>query len=172
MKPRRRHLLLAAAAIVFVAFTGWAAAAVPALHRVYPAGRAYSLLLPHGWRFRDVSYASDHATNLWWTPADPLARVVIVLSGCVGCVAAGVGKQTPNPAGAVPDALSTYRISPDEIAFAGPYDQAEANYSDNGIVIVETTRGHIDGYVRADLWLPTSQHALATAILNSFRILS
>ena len=81
--------------------------------------------------------------------------------------------RPPTPAGAVSDAVSTYRINPDELAFAGPYDQAEADYSDNGLVIVTTCKGRIDGYIRVDLWLPPSQHALATAILNSnsFRVL-
>jgi hypothetical protein len=143
-------------------------AALARLHRVYAPGRAYSLLLPSGWRFRDVSYSSDHATNLWWTPADPLARAVVVLSGCVGCVSTNNGK-TPNPAGAVSDA-STHRISLDELAFSGPYDRAEAGYDDNGLVIVTKARGRVNGYIRLDLWLPPSERSRATAILNSFRI--
>jgi hypothetical protein len=126
------------------------------------------MLLPAGWRFRDVSYPSDHATHLWWTPGDPLARAVVVLSGCVGCVSQN-GK--PNPAGAVSDATATHRLSATKLAFEGPYNQAEADYDDNGVVIVlRNTHGNIGGYARIDLWLPTRQHHLATAILNSFRV--
>ena len=159
--------------VLAVAVLGWpgsASATLPALYRVYPPGRAYSLLLPSGWRFRNASYPSDHATHLWWTPADPLARAVVVLSGCAGCVSTN-NAMTPNPRGAASGAASTSRIGKDEIAFSGPYDQAEPDYPDNGIVIVTESRGRIDGYVRIDLWLPPSRHALARAILNSFRLL-
>lgn len=166
-----RRLASSVLTVALLGSVGSATASPPFLHRVRPPGRAYSLLLPTGWRFYNASYPSDHATNLWWTPSDPLARAVVVLSGCEGCVEAVLGEEKPNPAGAVPDADSTYRISPDEIAFTGPYDQAEAGYSDNGIVIVTTSDGRIDGYIRVDLWLPPSQHSLATAILNSFRVL-
>lgn len=47
---------------------------------------------------------------------------------------------------------------------------AEPGYADNGIVVVTRDKGHITGYVRIDLWLPYSRRALATAILNSFRL--
>ena len=40
----------------------------------------------------------------------------------------------------------------------------------NGIAIVTRQNGRIDGYVSVELWLPPSQHALATTILNSFRL--
>lgn len=165
-----RHLTLILLTVAVVAGVGSATAALPPLHRVSSPSRLYSLLLPAGWRFDNVSYPSDHATDLWWTPADPLARAVIVLSGCVGCVSAA-NDTTPNPAGAVSNATSTHRLSREAIAFAGPYDQAEADYQDDGIVIVTEKRGRINGYIRVDLWLPANQHALATAILNSFRVL-
>jgi hypothetical protein len=167
--------LFACAALATVAVTGsagTASAALPVLDRVYPPNHAYSLLLPSGWRFRDLSYPSDHATNLWWTPTDPLAKANIVLSGCVGCVSTN-NYRTPNPAGAVPEAASTNRVSPDEIAFTAPADPGdEGDYVDNGVVIVTADRGQVTGYVRIDLWLPPSQHSLATAILNSLRVRS
>jgi hypothetical protein len=76
-----------------------------------------------------------------------------------------------NPASAVSDAVRTHRISRDVLAFEGPYNQAEAGYDDNGLVIITRRRnGQIDGYVRVDLWLSYAQHALATTILNSFRL--
>ncbi len=94
--------------------------------------------------------------------------MVIVLSGCIGCVSTSTG--APNPAGAVSGADSTYRISATKLAFAGPYSQAEAGYDDNGIVLVTKYKGRVSGYVRVDLWLAPSQHSLATRILNSFRV--
>jgi len=139
------------------------------LHRVSPPGRTYSVELPTGWRYRDVSYPSDHATQLWWTPSDPLARLIVVLSGCIGCVSTN-DYTTPNPAGAAAGAVSTYRISPDVLAFTGGFAEDEADYEDNGLVIVTTQNGRIDGYIRADLWLPPGERTLATAILNSFHL--
>jgi serine/threonine-protein kinase len=160
--------------VIIFASSGKPRSAVPnvanTLLRIYSPGRVYSMLLPSGWRFRDASYPSDHATHLWWRAADPQARAVVVLSGCAGCVSAA--GHNPNPAGAVSDAVSTHRMNADELAFAGPYNQAEAGYEDNGIVIVtKAAGGHITGYVRVDLWLPSSQDALATRILNSFQLL-
>jgi len=167
--------LFACGALATVAVTGSAGlarAAFPALHRDYPPNHAYSLRLPSGWRFLNLSYPSDHATNLWWTPTDPLAKANIVLSGCEGCVETS-NYQTLNPAGAVPDAVSTHRVSRDEVEFTAPADPGdEGSYVDKGVVIVTTYRGHVTGYVRVDLWLPPSQHAVATAILNSLRVRS
>jgi len=156
-------LCVLAAAFIALAITSPASSAVPVLHRVSPPDHSYSLLLPSGWRFRDVSYPSDHATHLWWTPVDPLARAVIVLSACAGCA-------WPNPAAAVSDAVSTHRISKTVVAFEGPYSQAEPGYDDNGLVIATPPGPKLGGYVRIDLWLPAEQHALATRILNSFRL--
>jgi hypothetical protein len=95
---------------------------------------------------------------------------VIVLSGCIGCVTANADGKTPDPAEAVSDAVAVHRINAFAVAFEGPYDQAEAGYQDNGLVIITRSSRGISGYVRIDLWLPPTQHALATAILNSFRV--
>jgi hypothetical protein len=132
-----------------------------------PAG-AYSLLLPHGWRFRNVSFPSDHASELWWTPQDPLDRLVVTLSGCVGCVSTANGAA--NPAGAIPDAVATTRLNASEIAFTGPVDSAEPGYGDTGVVLVTCTRGRVDGYIRIDLWLPPREQALAVRITRSLRL--
>jgi hypothetical protein len=156
-------LRVLAALLITLAITASASSAAPVLHRVSPPDRAYSLLLPPGWRLRDVSYPSDHATHLWWTPRDPLARAVIVLSGCEGCA-------WPNPAAAVSDAIKTHRISRTVVAFEGPYNQAEADYEDNGLVIAMPPGPKGGGYIRIDLWLPPTQHAPPTRILNSFRL--
>jgi hypothetical protein len=163
----RVSLVVASAVILLAAAPVTSSAATPVLNRLHPPDHAYSLLLPAGWRYRDVSYPSDHATQLWWTPRDPLARAIVVLSGCVGCVSTN---GAPNPAGAVADAVQRHRISPNVLAFEGGYDQAEAGYDDNGLVIVTHQNGHVTGFVRIDLWLPYSQHALAAKILNSFRL--
>jgi len=61
------------------------------------------------------------------------------------------------------------RLSATEDAFQNfTYDDP---WTANGISLVMQQRGQIDGYVSVELWLPPSQHALATTILNSFRVL-
>jgi hypothetical protein len=155
---------------LFFASTG-SAAAPPRLHRVYPPRpyRAFSLMVPAGWRFHNASYVSDHMTYLWSGPGDPHARAEVVFSGCSGCVA-GTKPRTPNPAGAAPDAVCTYRISPYVLAFTAPSEKSEPGYVDNGLVIVtHYPDGDIAGFLRIDLWLPPSKNKLARAILSSFR---
>jgi hypothetical protein len=45
-------------------------------------------------------------------------------------------------------------------------------YPDNGLVIATppVTDGYVHAFWRIDLWLPSSRHAEATAILNSVTV--
>lgn len=137
-----------------------------ALKRVAPPGGGYRVELPGTWRFKNESYPSDHATHLWFDPADPLRKMVVVLSGCTGCAETNGG---PNPAGGVPQgAINVIRLSGSEDAFQA---RTHGNpWVANGISIVSRYHGRIDGFVRVELWLPPRQHRLATTILNSFRV--
>jgi hypothetical protein len=165
--PRTRAAILVTALTVLCLASG-ATGALPALHRVHDPHRAYSLLLPHDWHYRDVTYVSDHSTDIWWTSRDPLARVVVVLSGCRGCVMTASG--APRPGAALPTSYRKTRLSRDVVAFSGPYEQAEANYEDSGRVFIFRSHGEISGYIRIDVWLSDSNRALAARILSSFKI--
>lgn len=129
---------------------------------------AYRVKLPTTWRFRDASYPSDHATHLWYEPSNPLRKMLVTLSGCIGCVSTN-NYTTPNPRGELPgDATTTYRLTPWKLAFSG--FGTDDPYPSNGFVEVTHTSRGIDGSVIVELWLPQSQHLVATAILNSFTV--
>lgn len=142
------------------------ARAAPLSWRTGPNG-AYRMKLPQTWRFRNASYPSDHATHLWYDPNNPLRKMLVTLSGCIGCVTTNNYTTTPNPRGELPgDASTTYRLSPWKLAFSG--FSTDDPYPLNGFVDVTHTSRGIDGSVIVELWLPQSQHLTATAILNSF----
>lgn len=166
-----RWLLGATVLAIALQAAAVAQAASPQLVRVSPPQGGYSVLLPRGWRFADATYPSDHATHLWFDPRNALRKMVVVASGCVGCVSKNFDGRTPNPAGMLPaNATHVHRISPYVLSFTtqwsgDPYDP----YPDSGLVIVTHKAGRITGSIRVELWLPASQHALTTRILNSFR---
>jgi hypothetical protein len=149
-----------------VAFSGGAgAASTVALKRVSPPGGGYRVELPSTWRFANASYPSDHATHLWFDPADALRKMLVVLSGCAGCAETN---GHPTPAAGVPQgATSVKRLSASEDVFANFTE--DDPWVANGVSIVIRQNGRIDGYVSVELWLPPAQHALATTILNSFQ---
>ena len=141
-------------------------ASTSALKRVSPPGGGYSVKLPGTWRFANASYPSDHVTHLWFDPLNALRKMLVVLSGCVGC-AESHGRA--NPAAGVPaGAISVVRINPSEDAFENFTD--DDPWIANGISIVTRQHGRIDGFVSVELWLAPRQHRLATTILNSFRL--
>ncbi|MGA2006132.1 MAG: hypothetical protein ABSH27_01045 [Solirubrobacteraceae bacterium] len=161
-----RRGLAGAIMLISLLLAAPAPALAGALTRVSPPGGAYSVELPIGWHFKNESYPSDHATHLWSDPADARRKLEVVLSGCVGCASRGT---QPNPIGGLPaGVLSKLSLSRWEVAFTarGGGDP----YPDNGIVIVMHRGSQVEGYVQVQLWLPASQHAAATTILNSFRL--
>jgi hypothetical protein len=142
------------------------ATAALALIRVAPPGGAYSVELPHGWRFENASYPSDHSTHLWFDPANALRKMEVVLSGCVGCVSSGAA---PHPSGGLPaDVVARTRLNRWELAFEAY--SSDDPYPEHGLVIVVHRGSKIGGYVEVGLWLPAREHSQATAILDSFHL--
>ena len=173
-RPSRIVLVVACLAALAVPAALFAPAAVdaataPPLRLRTPPHGGYSVRLPTNWRFRDASYPSDHATHLWWNPVDPLQKLEVVLSACVGCATRNLDPYQPNPRGLVPTGATAVRLS--IWTYAYQIYGSDNPFPDNGVVTVtHDSRGRVNGWARADLWLPRSQHALATTILNSFRI--
>jgi hypothetical protein len=162
----RRSLVMASVWISLILATVASAAAAVALTRVAPPGGAYSVELPHGWRFENASYPSDHATHLWFDPSNALRKMEVVLSGCVGCVSSD---GAPNPSGGLPpNVVARTRLGRWELAFEAY--SSDDPYPDNGVVIVTHRGSHIEGYVEVGLWLPVREHSTATAILNGFHL--
>jgi hypothetical protein len=164
VKRRLPTTFLAIAVLAFAAVAS--ASSTQPLKRDSPPGGAYTVELPSTWRFANASYPSDHATHLWFDPANALRKMLVVLSGCVGCA------QTdgrPNPAAGVPQgATNVRRVSPSEDLFEQFTD--DDPFIANGLSIVTREDGRIDGYVSVELWLPPSEHSLATTILDSFHL--
>ncbi len=142
---------------------GVASASSVALKRVSPPGGGYSVELPSTWRFANASYPSDHDTHLWFDPVNALRKMLVVLSGCAGCA-----QQEGARAGVPQYATNVERLSASEDVFQNFTD--DDPWTANGISIVTRQNGGFDGYVSVELWLPPSQHALATTILDSFRL--
>jgi hypothetical protein len=160
-------LLATVSVAVAVAPSPAAARSGAALVRVSPPGGGYHVELPSTWRFANASYPSDHATHLWFDPANALRRVIVVLSGCVGCAE---HDGAPNPAAGVPaGAIHVLRLNANEVAFE-QNTPSDDPWLANGISVVMRHDGAIDGYATVEVWLPPAQHALATAILNSFTL--
>ena len=138
------------------------------VQRVPPQGAsAYSMLLPATWKFRNATYPSDHATHLWYDPADPLRKMVVVLGSCIGCTLRNHNPNQPDPALLMPPGATRYAISKWEAGYLS-YFSTEEPFPDNGLVFILHRGSQILGYITVDLWIPASQHALASAILNSF----
>jgi hypothetical protein len=158
-------LCLAAAVVSTMEFGGLANASGVALKRDSPPGGGYSILLPATWRFANASYPSDHATHLWFDPTNALRKLLVVLSGCV---CAGPNGQPDPSVGVPPNPLHVVRLSRTEDAFQAFSD--DDPWVANGISIDILGHGMPAGYASVELWLPPSQHGLATTILNSFRL--
>ncbi len=152
--------------------TSGAPGGVAALVRKSSPNGFVSVLVPANWEFRDETGQSNDLKWVWYDPADPSQSPRVISGACSTCVRGdpnnpGSPDTTPHPEDAPPltdlsvgGPATISPISPDEIAF-----QRTTNgnpYPDNGIVIVAGSAG----YVEADLWLPASEHATASAMLN------
>jgi hypothetical protein len=164
---RLARLALVALALVFAAAPfATAGSGFPPLKWRSGAHGFYDVPLPASWRFKNASEPSDHATYLWFDPTNPLRKLRITISGCVGCVSTH-NYTVSYPQGELPPGVtSTYRISPGKLAFTAY--STDDPYPDSGVVIVTRHDGAISGSIILQLWLPDSEHKLATYILDNF----
>jgi len=130
---------------------------------------AFQVLVPASWRYQYAGQTGDHATYLYYDPADPLNKLQVIGSACYECVFDVVNgpSSTPDPAMAAPQGATTFVISPTEAGFV-VYDPTNPD-PDNGIVVLVYTSGGFDHYFEVDLYLPANEHATATAMLDSFQ---
>jgi serine/threonine protein kinase len=128
-----------------------------------PPSDSYSILLPSDWTYQ----SGGGSTDLWIGPV-PNERLQVVTSSCAACVSDGT---RPNPSGAgVPQGtFSSTKLNSEALAYEA---NTEGNpFPDNGVDVVTTDGYTVTGYAEADLWLPSSEHAEATKILDSFSLL-
>jgi hypothetical protein len=108
-------------------------------------------------------------TNTWTDPVDANSGLTVIVSGCQGCVVATSGSNTPDPQLELPPGATVSRSNaPRQIYYTD--DSPHAGYTDFGTVVVTDNATGISGFVKLDLVLPTSQSAVANAILDSFTI--
>jgi hypothetical protein len=156
--------VVAVAAWLTLGAIGGASAGAP-LKRDSPPGGGYTVELPPTWRFANASYPSDHATHLWFDPANALRKLLVVVSGCA---CAGPNGR-PDPTVGVPaNPLHVVRLSRTEDAFQ--FSTADDPWVANGLSIDILRNGRPAGYASVELWLAPREHALARTILNSFRL--
>lgn len=136
-----------------------------AMKRVCQNG--YCVTMPSAWRYRDASYPSDHATYYYWNPDNALEQLVIVQSGCVGCVTKNNDGIHPDPSGEFPLNVTAQReVSPYEIRYRAYGTRSP--YPTDGFVYVTHTDKGIDGSIIFALDLPETKTPLAERIIDSF----
>jgi hypothetical protein len=134
---------------------------------------SYRVSVPATWRFVDASYPSDHSTHVWYDPANPLRRLIVSQTPCVGCIDGihdlrkASQKTIRSHLPGTPDRIwveSSTRVR--FLSFdTDPWNRV---YPDNGLLIVRPKGPLAETYVH--LWLPASQHALALQMLHTFDV--
>ena len=129
--------------------------------------RGFSVAVPRGWRYRNETQPSDHSTDVFYDPANPGRRLVLVASNCAGCAgnSGGTGRSPLNvlPAGS----FRASRLS----AVAAAYERKLPGnrYPGNGLAEIPRSPQSSPAFITAEVYLPAGSHGLATAILNSVR---
>ena len=136
-----------------------------ALAQTQPPGASYTVLVPADWSYESESAASGQREDAWIGP-NPNDRLRVLTSDCAACVTTSSGG--PNPHGVTLPSGTYSTFSPNRWAVGYAATTAGNPYTDNGIVVVTGVPSTPTGYTQIDLWLPASQHATATRILDSF----
>lgn len=126
------------------------------------------LLVPDGWRFKNASYPSDHATYKLWDPGDIDRHITVIVSACYGCVMNS--SDSPAPAQAIPvrGLISRQRIDPWTLYYTGSW--GDYLYANRGVVLLKHQDSEYDGvWARADVWLPRDERRIANRIIASLR---
>ena len=169
-RPGRWALIVLLVVSALFPVAASAAADRTSLHRVTRNG--YSILVPDGWQFRNASKPSDHLTHVYRDPQHPNRKLRVIVSLCVGCVLANPGDVNDRtldleqllPAGVVSHIeLGRWTLAYKAFRAGNPLP-------DNGVIKVWHHGNDIEGYAQVDLWLPDSQRATATKVLNSLRL--
>lgn len=125
----------------------------------------FTVEIPRGWKHKDETYPSDHSTDVFYDPAHPASKLVLINSGCAGCA----GESKRSPLNVLPEGAFNAKLMGKDAAtyqrrmHGGPY-------LGNGVAYIPKNPAQSGpGYVTAEIYLPASQHDLATAILNNIR---
>ena len=168
------------AAQVFTTTPG-AFAAAPKFKVV--SGSGYSLKLPVSWRYwREENYGANAIAQFYYDPSIPWSVMTVMPDAngsglCSPFQPHTLDLKTPVennlnfPIERPPSAGGYHQLSRTKLAFEGIVDPDPL--PDNGLVIAipPVTNGCVvNEWWRIDLWLPESDHALATTILDSAKV--
>jgi hypothetical protein len=131
-----------------------------------PSG-AYTILVPSNWSYRAGSSSSETTTDLW-VGSNPLEKLQVIISSCASC-ATGPNGPDARSVGLPQGTVSSFDINQAALGFQAYRDGDP--YSDNGVIVATSQGSTATGYAQVDLWLPDSDHATATRILDSFSLL-
>lgn len=174
-------LFATVAAVLFSATTPGAFAVTPKFKVV--SGSGYSLELPVAWRYwRKENYGANAIAYFYDDPSIRWSVMTVMPDADAGGLCNPFQAHTLDLEAAVEDNLNFpverppseggyHQLSPMELAFEGIVDPDPL--PDNGLVIAipPVTNGcYVQEWWRIDLWLPESDHALATAILDSVKV--
>jgi hypothetical protein len=170
-----------AGAALSIAMTTGAFAATPNFKVV--SGSGYSLKLPVSWRYwREENYGANAIAYFYYDPSIRWSVMTVMPDAdggglCSPFQAHTLDLETPVednlnfPVERPPSAGGYHQLSRTKLAFEGIVDPDPL--PDNGLVIAipPVTNGcYVQEWWRIDLWLPESDHALATTILDSVNV--
>jgi hypothetical protein len=161
--------------------TPGAFAAAPKLKVV--SGSGYSLKLPVPWRYwREENFGANAIAYFYYDPSIRWSVITVMPDADGGGLCSPFQPHTLDLENAVEDNLNFpverpasaggyHQLSRMKLAFEGIVDPDPL--PDNGLVIAipPVTNGcYVQEWWRIDLWLPESDHALATTILDSVKV--
>lgn len=161
-------VLLVIASVAGLIAAGPTAASAPGFHLV--SGRGYSFELPNGWSYWRNEMGANWVEYFYRDPAIPWTAMTIEPDGCSCCLRDRSTNKLDLESALTPIVTGTYQLSPYKLGFAATIDPDPL--PDNGLVIAipPVTQGCVRTWWRVDVWLPTRDHAQATAILNSVKV--
>jgi hypothetical protein len=130
-------------------------------------GISYSVQLPPTWTMTETPFGANWVANVWTGGGGQQARITSSGGSCDLIVAGHLELHYLIPKGRIVEMhfFSPYRLGYEVLT---PGDRLP----DNGLIIATPAPNGpclIQGTLQLDLWLPTAEHAAATAILNSWR---
>lgn len=142
-------------------------ASMPTLETESPPGGGYSILVPTGWTYFAEASPEGTTTDVWAGPR-PSEKLQVLINDCGSC-AEQEGKPSARAVGLPPGTTNSFEINERALGFEAW--QLGTDNPDNGVVVAIVRDGTVTGYAEVDLWLPSSQHAFAAQILDSFSLL-
>jgi hypothetical protein len=140
-----------------------------ALVQKQPPAGGYQVQVPTVWHYANKTIPSDHITNVWTDPATPGQKLIVVASGCIGCVETSIKDRSPNASKVMP-AGAQVGSQPDPYTVDYQAPSTSSGMVDYGQVLILHRGSVVTGYVRLDAELPSGDQQLADRMFNGFSL--